>query len=97
MIHGRLLSVVLLALLLSLTAMAYASPPDPLWLGGFWDDDDHDDVVGLVTTSGATVEASPLDDIRPGPPPTIGVAHVDVLQVFVPVLPLTAVRAPPLS
>ena len=34
-----------------LMALAYASPPDPTYLGGFWDNDDYDDVVILVTSS----------------------------------------------
>jgi hypothetical protein len=29
---------------------AYASPIDPTWIDGFWDDGDHDDVVILVTS-----------------------------------------------
>src|SRR5689334_12971079 len=28
--------------------LAYASPPDPTWIPGLYDDADYDDVVGLV-------------------------------------------------
>ena len=52
---GRLLAGSLIAFLF-LPALATATPPDPTWLGGFWDDDDYDDVVILI---GAT----------PSPPP----------------------------
>jgi hypothetical protein len=41
-----------LALLL---ALAYASPPDPSWISGFYDDADYDDVVTLVTAGTASV------------------------------------------
>jgi len=30
-------------------ALAYASPPDPSWVSGIYDDRDGDDVVGMVT------------------------------------------------
>lgn len=44
---ARLLAVGL-AVFLFLPTLAHATPPDPSWLGGFWDDDDYDDVVILV-------------------------------------------------
>jgi hypothetical protein len=47
---ARPLTLVLLALILSLRALAYASPPDQTWIAGFYDDDDYDDVVLLVTS-----------------------------------------------
>jgi len=34
-----------------LTPLAYADPPDPTWIFGYWDDDDFDDVVGYVTSA----------------------------------------------
>ncbi len=51
--------------LTSMTPMAYADPPDPTWLSGFWDDDDFDNVVGLLTSATAlvaplVVDAGPL-------------------------------------
>src|SRR5215471_14598939 len=41
------------ALLLALTPLAYANPPDPVWVLGFWDAEDFDDVVGHITSSTA--------------------------------------------
>ena len=38
-------AMVLITIALLLTSLAYASPPDPTWVGGFWDDGDFDDVV----------------------------------------------------
>ena len=71
-----LLVVVLIGLLFVLSPMAFASPPDPSWLGGFWDDADFDDVILHLTwccpalssgqpsfdaTAGATVIGLVLD------------------------------------
>src|SRR5262249_36342791 len=39
------------AVLGMLVALAYATPPDPTYLGGFWDNADYDDVVMLVTSA----------------------------------------------
>jgi hypothetical protein len=34
-----------------LPVLAYASPPDPAWVPGIYDDADYDDVVGLVVSA----------------------------------------------
>ena len=63
MTHGvrtRALAGVLLATLVMLTPLAYASPPDPTWVSGVFDDDDNDDVVFLITSSTAAVDPFPL-------------------------------------
>ncbi len=39
----------LLCLQFVLDPMAFASPPDPSWLSGFWDDADFDDVILHLT------------------------------------------------
>ncbi|SRR5712691_3784485 len=46
----------------TLTALAYATPPDQTWMGGLYDNADHDDVVLLATSESAT-EA---DSFAPG-------------------------------
>jgi hypothetical protein len=62
--RGRLLGLLVLAALLPalvvLTPLAYASPPDPVWISGFFDEGDHDDVVVLVVSTGAAVDQSPV-------------------------------------
>jgi hypothetical protein len=30
---------------------AYADPPDPSWIGGFWDDDDFDTVIAFIAST----------------------------------------------
>ena len=49
------------ALLVGLVPAAYADPPDPSWIGGFWDDDDFDTVVAFIASTFATVSQSVLD------------------------------------
>jgi len=38
----------------TLTTLAYATPPDQTWIGGLYDNADHDDVVLLATSESAT-------------------------------------------
>jgi hypothetical protein len=59
-------STVLLTLVPSLPALAYASPPDPVWIEGLYDDGDRDDVIGLATS--ATAVTGRTADVRPLPP-----------------------------
>jgi hypothetical protein len=59
------LSVALLTVLVALTPLAYATPPDPTWVNGFFDDDDNDDGVFLITSSLATVDTFPLRSWTP--------------------------------
>jgi hypothetical protein len=53
------LLVTLLVVLVALTPLAYATPPDPVWVNGFFDDDDNDDGVFLVTSSLAALDPFP--------------------------------------
>jgi hypothetical protein len=71
-------AMVLIPIALLLTSLAYASPPDPTWVGGFWDDGDFDDVVIAVGSAVAiptwkTVDQPPtrivVDLLREGPTP----------------------------
>ncbi len=65
----RKLALVALPVLLltigSLTAMAYASPPDPSWIKGVYDDADFDDVVVLITSGSGAVELAPVAELQP--------------------------------
>src|SRR5689334_22059865 len=85
LMRARLLGLLVLAALLpalvALTPLAYASPPDPVWISGFFDDGDHDDVVVLVTSAGGAIDPFPLqgawtasapaDRLGPGEPPSL--------------------------
>jgi len=59
-----MLGAVLAVLVVGLTPIAYADPPDPTWLGGYWDDDDFDNVVAFIASAAAAV-TSPVIDGRP--------------------------------
>ena len=61
------LIVALLMVLIALTPLAYAEPPDPTWVSGFFDAGDNDDGVFLVTSSLATIDPFPLCDWSPFP------------------------------
>ena len=54
-----LLVAVLIGLLFVLSPMAFASPPDPSWLGGLWDDADFDDVILHLTWCCPAVSSVP--------------------------------------
>jgi hypothetical protein len=45
------LIVLISAVLEAIVSLAYASPPDPSWISGIYDDADFDDVVGQVTSA----------------------------------------------
>ena len=59
----RLVNVLLLGVLLTLSPCAYASPPDPTWIPGFYDDADYDDVILLVLGAVTTIESRIVDPI----------------------------------
>ena len=87
----------LIGLLLALAPMAMASPPDPSWLGGLWDNADFDDVVLLVTGTAGVVEQ---DVVGPARTTVVVVSRV-VPSAVAPlrISPFAAVpsRAPPAS
>ncbi len=45
----KLVAPAVTAILAVLLPLAYASPPDPTWIAGIYDNADYDDVVALVT------------------------------------------------
>ncbi len=52
----------LIGVLAALTPLAYASPPDPSWIRGLYDDADFDNVVAFLTSGAGVIEPFPLDD-----------------------------------
>jgi hypothetical protein len=61
----RLVIWVLLATMAGLAPLAYASPPDPLWIPGIYDDDDQDDVIVAVTNADGSVDRPSVGPIAP--------------------------------
>lgn len=87
----------LLAVYVALTPLAYADPPDPLWIGGVFDDDDNDDSIFVITSHLATVEALPQPSWTPLPRSEPFVVADDPGSPDEPYLTAAAARAPPLS
>jgi hypothetical protein len=50
----------LLSLMVILTPMAWASPPDPIWIAGIYDDLDFDDGVVYLTFGMVGIPALPV-------------------------------------
>lgn len=46
--RGRL-TLLVAALVIGVIPAAYAGPPDPSWVAGYWDDDDFDTTVVFIT------------------------------------------------
>jgi hypothetical protein len=58
-------AVLLLAVLFALPAIAHASPPDPVWIPGFYDNNDYDDVILIITGTVSAVDAGIVDPVGP--------------------------------
>jgi hypothetical protein len=56
-------------------SLCHASPPDPTWVGGLYDDADHDDVVQVVVSAVAVAAEPPCwrgpSAARSTPSPTV--------------------------
>ena len=85
----------LLGVLVLLTPLAYGTPPDPVWVSGYFDDDDNDNGVFFVTSSTATLDPFPLPNggffCVSGPALSVPSPDPDLVQSFSAV----DVRAPP--
>jgi hypothetical protein len=88
------LGLILVASILTLTPLAYADPPDPTWVTGFWDDDDFDDVVGYITSAAGWLPAPVACDLRPAELPTVPRLVAFQVAVSAP-RPTSRPRAPP--
>jgi hypothetical protein len=53
---GRIVALVTIGVITVLAPLAYAHPPDPSWIDGFWDDDDYDGVVVMVLSAAGIVD-----------------------------------------
>jgi hypothetical protein len=98
---ARTLALLLLSCLISVTPLAYASPPDPTWTVGLYDDadgdDDGDDIVVSLASAAWVVELTPPVSLIPlfvavpfAPPDRSHLVYSDIR-------PTPPGRAPPLS
>jgi hypothetical protein len=92
----RLIALVMVGLLGGLTPAAYADPPDPTWLGGYWDDDDFDTAVDFITSAAAVV-APPVSEANPAAASDERVEPADLLVRAFALQTLASPRAPPVN
>jgi len=95
--HSRsALLVVLSVLLLGLVPVAYASPPDPTWIGGCWDDDDFDNAV-ISIVSACAIAIPPVPDAAPQWARLAGIELGEPAFIIASPRPVASPRAPPLA
>ncbi len=97
MILRRPVFLVLAGVVALLTPTALASPPDPTWISGLYDDADYDDAVLAVMGAVASCGPLALSDLLVE---RIVVAVVSPIATSpAPILPLAAshTRAPPIA
>jgi hypothetical protein len=90
----RLIALVMVGLLGGLTPTAYADPPDPTWLGGYWDDGDFDTAIDFITSAAAVV-APPVGEANPVPASGERVEPADLCVRAFALQTLASPRAPP--
>jgi len=94
-IRARAVVVLLtVGLLIGLTPAAYADPPDPTWLIGYWDDDDFDNATEVITDACAMEVASP-GNIGPLFDPVANLGPEGKADWVAPPRSATCARAPP--
>ncbi len=83
--------------LIALTPLGYASPPDPTWVSGIFDDDDNDNGVYFVTSSTATLDPFPPCGWSPFPGFWTALVLGDRELGSAPYTSTVDARAPPIS
>ena len=91
------LAVLFVCVMAALTPLAHASPSDPSWIAGFWDDADYDDIVILITSNVGAVEPHLLSDARLGQPVVDFIPPVAEGPVPAPPASANQTRAPPVA
>ena len=97
LVASRVFVLIIVALFVGLPPAAFADPPDPTWIGGYWDDDDFDNVVDAITAATAfKAPARPAVEL----PSLVLVAHIVPAKRYGWRVPLRATappRAPPVD
>ena len=87
--------LVFLALFLPVVmTLAYLDPPDPPWVSGFWDNDDHDAAVDAILNSYA-LAPSTFVATGPGWKLVVRLETLDANRIPVPVGTSDSPRGPP--
>jgi len=80
-----------------LTPMAWASPIDPSWIKGVYDDADFDDVVTYLTSGTIAIPVLPVNDLLPALAFVSAEPVLNERSAAVPPPAFHSSRAPPLS
>jgi hypothetical protein len=91
-----LVVLLMVALVCVLTPAAYADPPDPTWLAGYWDDDDFDNVVVFISGVCAIAVTSSAD-AGPVWVPAVRVEPAEPVGRSLLLDPSAGPRSPPIS
>jgi hypothetical protein len=98
--HGmrrRLAALTVIGTLVFGQLLAYADPPDPTWIPGFWDDADFDDVIVRVTSTVGASETGLLSTLAPHWVPIWSVSAADDRHDADPAFGPHPPRGPPLA
>ncbi len=93
----RPLLLILLGGLLTLVPLAYASPPDPVWVGGIYDGGDYDDIVAAIGSTDSHVDGVAPAIADPCLTFIGSVQAADTVDPAATGLPSVSIRAPPLA
>jgi len=63
--HAARLVWLLMGLVVIVTPLAWATPLDPSWTKGMYDDGDFDDLLAYLTSGSAAICTAPVTDGRP--------------------------------
>jgi len=91
------MGLLLVGLMMLISALAWASPADPSWIRGMYDDADFDDVVTYLTSGTFAIPALPLDGLLPVLYSVPSDPIPDETLAPAPALPAFSPRAPPLA
>jgi hypothetical protein len=91
--RGSAIGLLILALV-ALCPVAHASPLDPTWIAGLWDNGDHDDLVFRVASMASAADMNLVVPLLPVPV-AASVATLEPASFGARTLSLAASRAPP--
>ena len=93
----RLIALAVVGVVVCGPILAYADPPDPTWIGGFWDDADYDDVIARITSTSSAAEMHPPCVLEPHWVPIWAVPLTDDRLTPSPAPASHQPRAPPIA
>jgi hypothetical protein len=95
MLLTRSICLLVAGVLMSLAVLAYASPPDPDWISGLWDNGDYDDIVLFVMSGVGITATHAIEDGRPFVVVSALVSTVDETRLAARPRLASPTRAPP--